>query len=180
MLTSFSEILTFAGWDKPIVDTFQREGGWTFSVKLSRYNKKTSQKDVVKLEPHPPYICPSALEARHWGATYALYRVCHYLPICLECTYVHALCSFAMEYSLTACCLLVRGITGTLLLLNTRLHPSISNGCIQMIPSKPRKRSRNGKPRPTRSERPPSTLPTMQGVLDTVVRPPSTITVYQK
>ncbi|KAL1683937.1 P-loop containing nucleoside triphosphate hydrolase protein [Schizophyllum commune] len=65
------------GWDKPIVDTFQREGGWTFSVKLSRYNKKTSQKDVVKLEPHPPYICPSALEARHWGATYALYRFCN-------------------------------------------------------------------------------------------------------
>jgi ATP-dependent RNA helicase DHX57 len=29
----------------------------------------------VRMEPHPPYICKSALEARHWGATYALYRV---------------------------------------------------------------------------------------------------------
>jgi hypothetical protein len=27
------------------------------------------------MEPHPPYTCKSALEARHWGATYALYRV---------------------------------------------------------------------------------------------------------
>ncbi len=29
----------------------------------------------MRMEPHPPYICKSALEARHWGATYALYRV---------------------------------------------------------------------------------------------------------
>ena len=29
----------------------------------------------MRMEPHPPYICNSALEARHWGATYALYRV---------------------------------------------------------------------------------------------------------
>ncbi len=27
------------------------------------------------MEPHPPFVMPSALEARHWGATYALYRV---------------------------------------------------------------------------------------------------------
>jgi hypothetical protein len=27
------------------------------------------------MTPHPPYLCPTALEARHWGATYALYRV---------------------------------------------------------------------------------------------------------
>ncbi|KAL1739562.1 hypothetical protein HDZ31DRAFT_6217, partial [Schizophyllum fasciatum] len=65
------------GWDKAVVDTYPREKGWAFSVKLSRDNKKTSQKDVVRLEPHPPYICPSSLEARHWGATYALYRFCN-------------------------------------------------------------------------------------------------------
>ena len=29
----------------------------------------------MRMEPHPPYVCKSALEARHWGATYALYRV---------------------------------------------------------------------------------------------------------
>lgn len=27
------------------------------------------------MEPHPLYLRPTALEARHWGATYALYRV---------------------------------------------------------------------------------------------------------
>ncbi|GBE77256.1 Putative DEAH-box ATP-dependent helicase [Sparassis crispa] len=40
-------------------------------------NKKTSEKESVHLEPHPAYISPSALEARHWGATYALYRFCN-------------------------------------------------------------------------------------------------------
>lgn len=38
-------------------------------------NKGASQKEAVRLEPHPPRLSPTALEARHWGATYALYRV---------------------------------------------------------------------------------------------------------
>ena len=42
---------------------------------LSRVNKKAPEREIVRLEPHPPYSMPSALEARHWGATYALYRV---------------------------------------------------------------------------------------------------------
>lgn len=49
--------------------------GWSFAVILTRHNKKTSQKESVRMEPHPPYLRPTALEARHWGATYALYRV---------------------------------------------------------------------------------------------------------
>lgn len=49
--------------------------GWSFAVILSRHNKKTSQRESVRMEPHPPYLRPTALEARHWGATYALYRV---------------------------------------------------------------------------------------------------------
>lgn len=80
------------GWEKPVVDTVkhpffsgtqlilpnhQRKHGegWTFVVSLSRINKRTSQKETVRFEPHPPYTQPTALEARHWGATYALYRV---------------------------------------------------------------------------------------------------------
>ena len=27
------------------------------------------------MEPHSPYLRPTALEAKCWGATYALYRV---------------------------------------------------------------------------------------------------------
>jgi hypothetical protein len=49
--------------------------GWSFVVTLSKLNKSTSQKESVRLEPHPPRLSPTALEARHWGATYALYRV---------------------------------------------------------------------------------------------------------
>ncbi|EEB93547.1 hypothetical protein MPER_07778, partial [Moniliophthora perniciosa FA553] len=63
--------------EKPIVDTRKQPNGWSFVVTLSRMNKKTSQKDTVRMEPHPPYICPSTLEARHWGAVYALYRFCN-------------------------------------------------------------------------------------------------------
>ncbi|ESK92682.1 dead deah box [Moniliophthora roreri MCA 2997] len=87
------------GWEKPIVDTVRsrlcsrrskvtktpsqrkQPNGWSFVVTLSRMNKKTSQKDTVRMEPHPPYICPSALEARHWGAVYALYRFCNSIQL---------------------------------------------------------------------------------------------------
>ncbi|KZT69049.1 P-loop containing nucleoside triphosphate hydrolase protein [Daedalea quercina L-15889] len=76
------------GWDKPVVDTDRNDAmyramqrkqadGYSFAVTLSRMDKKTSQKESIRLEPHPPYVLPSALEARHWGATYALYRFCN-------------------------------------------------------------------------------------------------------
>ncbi|KAI0368891.1 P-loop containing nucleoside triphosphate hydrolase protein [Pilatotrama ljubarskyi] len=65
------------GWEKPIVDTRRQGDGYSFVVTLSRLNKKTSERESVRLEPHPPFVMPSALEARHWGATYALYRFCN-------------------------------------------------------------------------------------------------------
>lgn len=46
----------------------------SFAITLSRTNKK-NEFESVRFEPHPPKILPTALEARHWGATYALYRV---------------------------------------------------------------------------------------------------------
>ncbi|KIM88927.1 hypothetical protein PILCRDRAFT_813926 [Piloderma croceum F 1598] len=65
------------GWEKPYVDTFRQNNGWSFRVTLSKIIKKTSQTESVRLEPHPPYLRPTSLEARHWGATYALYRFCN-------------------------------------------------------------------------------------------------------
>ncbi|KAJ6575382.1 P-loop containing nucleoside triphosphate hydrolase protein [Mycena capillaripes] len=68
------------GWEKPIIDTVSPEppqGGYSFTVTLSKLNKKSGQKDTVRMEPHPPYISASAIESRHWGATYALYRFCN-------------------------------------------------------------------------------------------------------
>ncbi|KAK0198729.1 P-loop containing nucleoside triphosphate hydrolase protein [Armillaria mellea] len=69
------------GWEKPIVETRQVGADWTFTVILSRINKKSSGKESVRLTPHPPYLMSSALEARHWGATYALYRFCNKIQL---------------------------------------------------------------------------------------------------
>ncbi|KAI0713143.1 P-loop containing nucleoside triphosphate hydrolase protein [Cerioporus squamosus] len=65
------------GWEKPTVDTRRNANGYSFSITLSRLNKKTSERESVRLEPHPPFVMSSVLEARHWGATYALYRFCN-------------------------------------------------------------------------------------------------------
>ncbi|KAJ7246262.1 P-loop containing nucleoside triphosphate hydrolase protein [Mycena haematopus] len=62
------------GWEKCIIDTRRQQDGYSFTVTLSKLNKKSGQKETVRMEPHPPHISPSAIEARHWGATYALYR----------------------------------------------------------------------------------------------------------
>lgn len=70
-----------SGWDKPTVETRKHGNDWSFVVIISRLDKKTSQTESVRLEPHPPYLRPTALEARHWGATYALYRFCNALQL---------------------------------------------------------------------------------------------------
>ncbi|KAG2088237.1 P-loop containing nucleoside triphosphate hydrolase protein [Suillus cothurnatus] len=75
-----------SGWDKPTVETLKihkRKHGndWSFVVHIARFDKKTSQTESVRLEPHPPYLRPTAIEARHWGATYALYRFCNGLQL---------------------------------------------------------------------------------------------------
>ncbi|KAF8215940.1 P-loop containing nucleoside triphosphate hydrolase protein [Mycena galopus ATCC 62051] len=69
------------GWEKCIVDTRKQRDGYSFTVHLSKLNKKSGQKETVRMEPHPPYTCPSPIEARHWGATYALYRICNNLQL---------------------------------------------------------------------------------------------------
>ncbi|PBL00719.1 P-loop containing nucleoside triphosphate hydrolase protein [Armillaria gallica] len=69
------------GWEKPVIETRQVGADWAFTIILSRINKKSSGKESVRLTPHPPYLMSSALEARHWGATYALYRVCNKIQL---------------------------------------------------------------------------------------------------
>ncbi|KXN88875.1 hypothetical protein AN958_06745 [Leucoagaricus sp. SymC.cos] len=70
------------GWEKPIVDTIHRgEKGYSFIVTLARLNKRSSERETVRLSPLQPYYRPSALEARHWGATYALYRFCNAIQL---------------------------------------------------------------------------------------------------
>ncbi|KAH8992445.1 P-loop containing nucleoside triphosphate hydrolase protein [Lactarius akahatsu] len=76
-LSLLQERCTKNGWEKPLVDTPKRGDGWAFVVTLTRTSKNGQDRQSVRMEPHPPYICKSALEARHWGATYALYRFCN-------------------------------------------------------------------------------------------------------
>ncbi|KAJ7631194.1 P-loop containing nucleoside triphosphate hydrolase protein [Roridomyces roridus] len=65
------------GWEKCIIDTRKQQSGFAFVVTLAKINKKSGQKETVRMEPHPAYISPTAAEARQWGATYALYRFCN-------------------------------------------------------------------------------------------------------
>ncbi|KAF8265784.1 P-loop containing nucleoside triphosphate hydrolase protein [Lactarius quietus] len=78
-LSLLQERCTKNGWEKPTVDTPRRGDGWAFVVTLTRIlrTKNGEERQFARMEPHPSYICKSALEARHWGATYALYRFCN-------------------------------------------------------------------------------------------------------
>ncbi|EIW86949.1 P-loop containing nucleoside triphosphate hydrolase protein [Coniophora puteana RWD-64-598 SS2] len=70
------------GWSKPTVDARKQGNGFSFVVTLAKTTSKSSnQLETVRLEPHPPYIRPTALEARQWGATYALYRFCNSIQL---------------------------------------------------------------------------------------------------
>ncbi|CAK7562769.1 MAG: Putative ATP-dependent RNA helicase ucp12 [Sporothrix epigloea] len=68
-------------WDRPDYDVRKVKDGYSAFVSLSAKNPKTSE--TTKLEPFklPPShvhlaVKPTALEARHFAATYGLFRVC--------------------------------------------------------------------------------------------------------
>ncbi|KAK4203323.1 putative ATP-dependent RNA helicase [Triangularia verruculosa] len=68
-------------WDRPEYNTMKTKDGFSVIVSLSARNPKTQE--VTKLPPFklPPShvhlaIKPTALEAKHFAATYALFRVC--------------------------------------------------------------------------------------------------------
>lgn len=78
--------------DSDGVVQFKKADGFSFAVTLSRVNKK-NEHESVRLEPHPPYVVPTAIEARHWGATYALYRVSSlnisiFHQLCVNCEHL--------------------------------------------------------------------------------------------
>ncbi|KAL1892084.1 putative ATP-dependent RNA helicase ucp12 [Sporothrix stenoceras] len=68
-------------WDRPDYDVRKVKDGYSAFVKLSAKNPKTNE--TTRLEPFklPPShvhlaVKPTALEARHFAATYGLFRVC--------------------------------------------------------------------------------------------------------
>ena len=74
----------------------KRDDGWAFVVTLTRIvrTRNGQERQSVRMEPHPPYVCKSALEARHWGATYALYRVRLLLSLYSTFEFVKPIVSF--------------------------------------------------------------------------------------
>lgn len=132
-----------------------RQGdGYSFSITLSRIHKKTSQKESARLEPHPPYVLPSVLEARHWGATYALYRVSvsrfHGRKAVADTS---GLISSVTGFSSIEYFLLGLGSTGIRWLMSTRAQPNIRNGCTTPTLSRLAKLSINARQRPLRRKK---------------------------
>ncbi|ERT02842.1 hypothetical protein HMPREF1624_01145 [Sporothrix schenckii ATCC 58251] len=68
-------------WDRPDYDIRKVKDGYTAFVKLSAKNPKTNETtrlDPFKLPPSHVHLAvkPTTLEARHFAATYGLFRVC--------------------------------------------------------------------------------------------------------
>ncbi|KAF8971290.1 hypothetical protein BGZ46_010342, partial [Entomortierella lignicola] len=61
-------------WEKPTFDVKKRPQGFVSAVVLGKRNRKTGQIETVTFEPQDIFK-PTAVEARHYGATYALHRV---------------------------------------------------------------------------------------------------------
>ncbi|KAK9370309.1 P-loop containing nucleoside triphosphate hydrolase protein [Lipomyces kononenkoae] len=65
------------GWEKVAYDMRNSPGGFTATAILGQRNPKTSQIETVKFTPTNDLVAPqpTALEARHFAATYTLHRI---------------------------------------------------------------------------------------------------------
>ncbi|KNE91270.1 hypothetical protein PSTG_15294 [Puccinia striiformis f. sp. tritici PST-78] len=69
-------------WEKPSVDIKRSSGGFTAVVTLVKKDKKdASLRHTVRMEPRPPLDRTTGEEAKHWAATYALFRFCNNMPL---------------------------------------------------------------------------------------------------
>lgn len=68
------------GWEKAIIEVNEQQQkndnqkGHVATVRLSKRNKKTAQLQIISLTPPDLYL-PTAVEAKHAAATFALHRV---------------------------------------------------------------------------------------------------------
>jgi len=70
-----------AGWERPLVDARPNGAKWTGVVTLQkRVSKNIYELEKVRLEPRPGLEIDTAQEAKHWAATYALFRVSYNQP----------------------------------------------------------------------------------------------------
>ncbi|KAH7041898.1 P-loop containing nucleoside triphosphate hydrolase protein, partial [Linnemannia elongata] len=61
-------------WEKPTFDVKRTPRGFVCTIVLGKRNKKTGQIETASFTPKDVFK-PTAVEARHYGATYALHRV---------------------------------------------------------------------------------------------------------
>lgn len=122
-------------------------------MNLSKLNKKTSQRESVRLEPHPSKYLPSALEARHWGATYGLFRVrLTSFELMSVITTIRTI-SFAMPFNSTESYHRVRASTGMNSPKRNVILQNIWLGCGMRIPSPRAKRSLSDKRKQRRNKK---------------------------
>ncbi|PWN33444.1 P-loop containing nucleoside triphosphate hydrolase protein [Meira miltonrushii] len=77
------------GWLRPSIDARRAPRGWTFVVTLTKTNKSDqSNPFIVRFDARDPsghegstIVLDSKEKAKHWGATYALFRLCSNLSL---------------------------------------------------------------------------------------------------
>ncbi|ODN98303.1 ATP-dependent RNA helicase A [Cryptococcus wingfieldii CBS 7118] len=74
------------GWEKPVVESHANRGSQSFTgsvILKKRVSKNVYNLEEVRFVPHPPLEIATAAEAKHWAATYALFRFCSNLPMAM-------------------------------------------------------------------------------------------------
>lgn len=81
----YERIQKLPGWEKPEIEPRRHKQGYSCVITLRKENKQErSNPHTVTLEPREPgarLSCESSLEAKHWGATYALFRLYSHLNL---------------------------------------------------------------------------------------------------
>lgn len=141
------------GWQKAIIHTPQRGAdGFSFTVELARMIPKGPRKgerETVRFVPTGPrsqILLPTALEARHWGAVYALYRVRQSVRLSISQLYTSR-SSSPIICLLIVSFLLLHETIGINWSKSTRKLKNIRNGCTTRTLLRPNERLRNVKQR---------------------------------
>ncbi|WFD27013.1 RNA helicase [Malassezia nana] len=81
----YERVQKLPGWLKPEVEPVQRKDGYTCIVTLRKENKQDrSHPHTVRMEPKEAGAqlqCETSLHAKHWGATYVLFRLFNQLAL---------------------------------------------------------------------------------------------------
>ncbi|WVW82777.1 hypothetical protein I302_104788 [Kwoniella bestiolae CBS 10118] len=87
-LTILNEKCQKMGWERPTVETRPNRGSdpqtfTGFVILKKRVSKNIYNLDEVRMQPHTPLEIGTSAEARHYAATYALFRFCSHLPMAM-------------------------------------------------------------------------------------------------